>query len=41
VGRTPPEGGGAHVFFCVRDIFILSEIWVQDKIYILVSTLHG
>jgi hypothetical protein len=24
---------------CMRDIFILNEIWVQDKIYILVGTL--
>jgi hypothetical protein len=29
--------GGAWVV-CMRDIFILNEIWVQDKIYILVGT---
>jgi hypothetical protein len=32
--------GGARVF-CMRDIFILDEIWTQDKIYILAGTLLG
>jgi hypothetical protein len=31
---------GARVV-CMRDIFILEEIWVQGKIYILVGTLLG
>jgi hypothetical protein len=44
VGRAPwtgafgPLGGGADVY--MRDIFISNEIWTQDKIYILVCTLH-
>jgi hypothetical protein len=32
-------GGGG--FVCVRDIFILNEIWAQVKIFILVGTLLG
>jgi hypothetical protein len=32
--------GGARVI-CMRDIFILDEIWTQDNIYILVGTLLG
>jgi hypothetical protein len=44
VGRAPggtvgPLGGGE--FACMRDIFILNEVWVQDKIYILVGTFLG
>jgi hypothetical protein len=31
---------GAQVI-CMRDIFILNEIWVQDKIYTSVGTLIG
>jgi hypothetical protein len=27
-------------FLCMRDIFILDEIWKQDKIYILVDIYH-
>jgi hypothetical protein len=27
--------------FCVRDIFILNEIWEQDEIHVLVGTLLG
>jgi hypothetical protein len=43
----PPPGGGAVGFLerarvvCMRDIFILKEIWMQDKIYIFVGTLLG
>jgi hypothetical protein len=36
----PPSPGGAQVV-CMRAIFILNEIWTQDKIYILVGTLLG
>jgi hypothetical protein len=32
------SGGGV---VCMRDIFISSEIWDQDKIYILIDTLPG
>jgi hypothetical protein len=28
-------------FVCMGDIFILNEIWAQDKIYILIGTLLG
>jgi hypothetical protein len=43
--RTPggavfPLGGGVRVD-CMRDIFILNEIWVPSKIYILIRTLLG
>jgi hypothetical protein len=31
---------GAQVV-CIKDIFILNKIWVQDKIYIMVSNLLG
>jgi hypothetical protein len=24
---------------CMRDLFILNEIWAQDKIYILIGTM--
>jgi len=45
--RGAPSGSGGAVgplggaFICMRDIFILNEIWAQDKIYILVGTLLG
>jgi hypothetical protein len=41
----PPPGGGAvgplgeGRVYCIRDIFILNEIWMQGKIYILIGTL--
>jgi hypothetical protein len=31
----------AGLVVCVRDIFILNEIWAQDKICILINTLLG
>jgi hypothetical protein len=43
-------GGGGHwssgrvqvdQVDCVRDIFILNEMWVHGKIYVLISTLLG
>jgi hypothetical protein len=43
----PPLGGGALLVFgggrvvCMRDIFILNEIWTQEKVCILVGTLLG
>jgi hypothetical protein len=42
----PPRGGGAlcHLegrIVCMRDIFILYEIWAQDEVYILVWPLLG
>jgi hypothetical protein len=46
VGRAPRGGGlcgssvGARVTF-MRDIFILKEIWTEDKIYFLIGTLLG
>jgi hypothetical protein len=33
-----PLGGGAAID-CMRDTFILNEIWVQGKIHTLVGTL--
>jgi hypothetical protein len=33
-----PGGGGVHF---MRDIFILNEIWVQGKTYILIGALLG
>jgi hypothetical protein len=33
-----PPGGQVD---CMRDIFIVNEIWVQGKIYILIGTLLG
>jgi hypothetical protein len=40
VGLAPPGGAvgpvGRAWVVCMRDIFILNEIWVQDKMYILV-----
>jgi hypothetical protein len=39
-GAVGSLGGGAQGF-CTRIIFILKEIWTQDKIYILVGTLLG
>jgi hypothetical protein len=42
VGRDPWEAllvlWGAQVL-CMKDIFILNEIWAQDRIYMLVGTL--
>jgi hypothetical protein len=38
VGCAPP--GGARVV-CMRDIFVLNEMWVQDKTYILGGFLLG
>jgi hypothetical protein len=45
---TPREGGALLVLWWratqivyMKDTFILNEIWAQDKIYILVSTLLG
>jgi hypothetical protein len=44
-GAPPPPGAllvlceGAS--YCVRDIFILKEIWAQNKIYNFVGTLLG
>jgi hypothetical protein len=35
-GHCWPSGGGVD---CMRDIFILNEIWAQDKIYSLLGTL--
>jgi hypothetical protein len=32
----PLRGGGVD---CKRDMFILNEIWAQDKIHILTGTL--
>jgi hypothetical protein len=45
VGCIPQVGhrlssGGEQVVY-MMDIFILNEIWVQDKIYILVGSLLG
>jgi hypothetical protein len=44
----PPPGGGGRCWssegaqiVCLRDIFILNEMWAKDKIYILVGTLLG
>jgi hypothetical protein len=34
---TPPPKGGGRQGYCMRDIFILNEIWAQGKIYILVG----
>jgi hypothetical protein len=44
--RRPPGGrsstsGGEGASVCMRYIFILNEIWAQDKIYILVGTSQG
>jgi hypothetical protein len=39
-GRCWSSGVGGGVV-CVRNIFILNDIWAQDKIYILVGTLLG
>jgi hypothetical protein len=44
-GASPPRercwsSGGSRVF-CKKDIFILNDVWPQDKIYILVGTLLG
>jgi hypothetical protein len=36
-GAVGPLGGKARVV-CMRDIFILNKIWIQNKIYILVGT---
>jgi hypothetical protein len=38
VGPGLSSGGGGRIE-CMRDIFILNEIWVQGKIYILIGTL--
>jgi hypothetical protein len=40
---APPLGGrrwfsGGDRVVCMRYIFILNEIWAQDKMYILVGT---
>jgi hypothetical protein len=45
VGRKPPGGcgwspGGGAPFHCMRDIYFERNM-VQDKIYVLVSTLLG
>jgi hypothetical protein len=46
VGHPPPPAGGgdgplgARVD-CMRNIFLLHEMWSQGKIYILVRTLLG
>jgi hypothetical protein len=37
--KAPPAGGGRVI--CMRDILIVSEIYVQGKIYILTGTLLG
>jgi hypothetical protein len=34
-------GGGGGQVFCMRDTFILNEIWAQSKVHILVGTLLG
>jgi hypothetical protein len=41
----PPQAGavgplGGMRVDCMRNIFILNEIWAQGKIYILIGTLH-
>jgi hypothetical protein len=46
VGRAPPPWGavgpvGGALVVCMKNIFILNEIWAQDKIYILIGTLLG
>jgi hypothetical protein len=45
VGLASPGGrfwsSGVSQAVCMRGIFILKEIWVQDKICILVGTLLG
>jgi hypothetical protein len=38
-GAVGPRGG--RELFVLRDIFILKEIWAQDKIYILFVTVLG
>jgi hypothetical protein len=38
-GVVGPLGGGRVV--CMKDIFILDEIWAQHKTYIVVGTLLG
>jgi hypothetical protein len=38
-GAVGPLGGGGGRVVCMRDVFILNEIWTQDKIRILVGTL--
>jgi hypothetical protein len=43
--EAPPRGAllvllGARVY-CMSDIFILNEIWAQDKLYILMDILLG
>jgi hypothetical protein len=38
-GTVSPLGGGGDI--CMRDIFILNEIWALDKVYISVGTLLG
>jgi hypothetical protein len=35
-----PGGGGVRVV-CMRDIFILNEVWVQHKTYTFLRTLLG
>jgi hypothetical protein len=48
VGPVPWGGGGGRGWAsgqvgvdCMRDLFILNEIWAQGKIYILIGTLLG
>jgi hypothetical protein len=48
VGRAPGDvvgplarGVGGELVICMSDIFILNEIWVQDKVSILVATFLG
>jgi hypothetical protein len=36
-----PLWGAWALVGCMRHVFILNEIWAQDKIYILIATLLG